>query len=920
MRLTSSADVTTKRSLPSDGPDGVDCVDANTEVSLQDGLVRVVAEDSMDQECTQPMWDDTEDQEDDLLSVDAADERSGQQNRADQPKPWGTLIAGETEIPLEHLQMDDDGSCNQYLFGRTKKNVELDERRMRYIEVPNAMVSARHCLLYCVSQGAGQQMAVFVKCLGTNGIIIKQCSSGEEVQIKQLQTPHYRLHTGDCISLVKDKNKKDGVCSTFYFVDKQPTTPSVAMPPPPGMRSRSSTMSGGSSQGVGNSARRFEDAYTKEEEINEGTCGKVYKAIERRTGKEWAVKIINLKRRGTREQTNSIEDLLREADMMRDMSHDNIIRLQEVFQTPEQLLFVMELVKDGDLLDRILKHGKFDEATARDFMRQLLSAVSYLHERNIVHRDLKPENILLEIRGGRMQVKITDFGLAKRTTNEGLRTFCGTPAYFAPEVLLRRWGTVQGFGRYGPEADMWSVGVVLYVILTGRNPFNDQEKMFHQIANASGLDLEEPDWEPVSVAAKHLVRSLLARDPDHRLKAYEAVKHPWLTTDGPVAASALPALREDTVRHQSSSRPRGRSVASSSANSASTSAASSSRGSKRSAASDRPKDGSRLKPALPFHQRFGGPGSNRGRLSQNSHTSHREAGRLAQGQQQKGRGGGAPSRPCGVGTKRKLAAPAGNSATSSFISGTAASSITSAGLSPPPPPPPPPPHLPLPPPGASAGGACATASSSVSSSSASTAAPTSSSSNRAQSKKALKFVAASDNGNDEDDIDEYSSDDDDRGSRRILHIDAKGHRSSVDSAGLASPPKPKKVKARSPPPPKALEPRNIAEVSVAEPRAALRSVANQHSAVANAMKNAEAKSLPPAASLPLSSSSSSSSSSTSSNNVNDVLMRNCKALKSSQSSQPTPDKVSSKKDVVGSNQEVFRGQKPISNFFGKAKK
>ena len=121
------------------------------------------------------------------------------------------------------------------------------------------------------------------------------------------------------------------------------------------MRSRSSTMSGGSSQGVGNSARRFEDAYTKEEEINEGTCGKVYKAIERRTGKEWAVKIINLKRRGTREQTNSIEDLLREADMMRDMSHDNIIRLQEVFQTPEQLLFVMELVKDGDLLDRILE-------------------------------------------------------------------------------------------------------------------------------------------------------------------------------------------------------------------------------------------------------------------------------------------------------------------------------------------------------------------------------------------------------------------------------------------------------------------------------------------------------------------------------------------------------------------------------------
>ena len=252
--------------------------------SIMADLVRD-ADDSMDQECTQPIWDDTEDQDNDRLGADAGDTSSNSARQSEEtPRPWGKLIAaGDKEIILENLPMH-QGRCNQYLFGRTKKNLSLDEQVVRYIEVSNAMVSAQHCMLYCVPGGLGQKMSVFVNCLGLNGIII-HTRSGHEVPIDQHQEPHYRLHTGDRISLVKDKNKKDGVCSTFYFVDMQqaPSTADAMPPPPPGMRSRSSTMSGGGSQGSGTAPRRFEDFYSKEDEVGEGTCGKVYKAIEHLT-------------------------------------------------------------------------------------------------------------------------------------------------------------------------------------------------------------------------------------------------------------------------------------------------------------------------------------------------------------------------------------------------------------------------------------------------------------------------------------------------------------------------------------------------------------------------------------------------------------------------------------------------------------
>ena len=144
-------------------------------------------------------------------------------------------------------------------------------------------------------------------------------------------------------------------------------------------------------------------------------------------------------------------------------------------------------------------------------------------------------SILLMSKTSDIDVKITDFGLAKRTTRDGLKTFCGTPQYFAPEVLKRR-NTVAGVGRYGREADMWSLGVILYILLSGFPPFSDHT-LFDQIQNAC-YSLEGAEWEVVSACAKDLIRQLLTASPITRFTAHQAIAHPWIAAVHAPAAAA----------------------------------------------------------------------------------------------------------------------------------------------------------------------------------------------------------------------------------------------------------------------------------------------------------------------------------------------------------------------------------------------
>ena len=171
----------------------------------------------------------------------------------------------------------------------------------------------------------------------------------------------------------------------------------------------------------------------------------------------------------------AVRELLKEAELLRLIKHPDIIHLEDVFADSHYLYLVMELLSGGDLFDRLLSKGTYSEGEAMEVTHRLLNAIHFLHVNNIAHRDLKPENILLVSRRSDVEVKLTDFGLAKQINgSKKLKTYCGTPQYFAPEVYHRQHVKKRaGAGRtssgedvgYTFAADMWSLGVMLYVLL-----------------------------------------------------------------------------------------------------------------------------------------------------------------------------------------------------------------------------------------------------------------------------------------------------------------------------------------------------------------------------------------------------------------------------------------------------------------------
>ncbi|XP_006161168.1 calcium/calmodulin-dependent protein kinase type IV [Tupaia chinensis] len=206
------------------------------------------------------------------------------------------------------------------------------------------------------------------------------------------------------------------------------------------------------------------------------------------------------------------------------LSHPNIIKLKEIFETPTEISLVLELVTGGELFDRIVEKGYYSERDAADAVKQILEAVAYLHENGIVHRDLKPENLLYATPAPDAPLKIADFGLSKIVEHQVLmKTVCGTPGYCAPEIL-------RGCA-YGPEVDMWSVGVITYILLCGFEPFYDErgdQFMFRRILNCEYYFIS-PWWDEVSLNAKDLVKKLIVLDPKKRLTTFQALQHPWVT-------------------------------------------------------------------------------------------------------------------------------------------------------------------------------------------------------------------------------------------------------------------------------------------------------------------------------------------------------------------------------------------------------
>uniref|UniRef100_A0AAQ6IVE1 Protein kinase domain-containing protein n=1 Tax=Anabas testudineus TaxID=64144 RepID=A0AAQ6IVE1_ANATE len=199
------------------------------------------------------------------------------------------------------------------------------------------------------------------------------------------------------------------------------------------------------------------------------------------------------------------------------------IQLKEIFETDTDIALVLELVTGGELFDRIVERGYYSERDAAHVIKQILEAVAYLHENGVVHRDLKPENLLYADLSLDAPLKIADFGLSKIIDDQvTMKTVCGTPGYCAPEILRGN--------AYGPEVDMWSVGVILYILLCGFEPFFDprgDQYMYSRILNCD-YEFVSPWWDEVSLNAKDLVSKLIVLDPHKRLSVQEALQHPWV--------------------------------------------------------------------------------------------------------------------------------------------------------------------------------------------------------------------------------------------------------------------------------------------------------------------------------------------------------------------------------------------------------
>lgn len=261
--------------------------------------------------------------------------------------------------------------------------------------------------------------------------------------------------------------------------------------------------------------------------LGSGQYAEVYKATNKKTKMEVAVKKID------RAHSNE-QNLRTEIDILRQFGvHRNIVELYDVYETPEELQLVIELMKGGELFDALVTNGPYEEKDATKHMKAIGGALHFLHTNNVVHRDLKPENLLLTSKNPQEAVlKIGDFGLSKIVKeDEMMKTACGTWAYCAPEVLRCRRDR-KGTGGYGSQCDMYSVGVILFVILAGYHPFDPEgrnsDRKMQDLILKNQWDFNDPAWAEVSNSAKELVKKLIEPDPEKRLSAEQMLKHPWV--------------------------------------------------------------------------------------------------------------------------------------------------------------------------------------------------------------------------------------------------------------------------------------------------------------------------------------------------------------------------------------------------------
>mmetsp|Transcript_20690 Transcript_20690/g.34818 ORF Transcript_20690/g.34818 Transcript_20690/m.34818 type:complete len:389 (+) Transcript_20690:161-1327(+) len=265
----------------------------------------------------------------------------------------------------------------------------------------------------------------------------------------------------------------------------------------------------------------FDETFTLGKVLGEGAFSVVRAATNKQTGQNVAIKCIAKKNLSAEDETA----LKQEVEILKMLDHPHILKCYGFFDEPGMFYLPTEIMEGGELFDRIVKKTYYNEKEARDLILILISTIGYCHSKNIVHRDLKPENLLLAGFEDDSHIKLADFGFAIQTDGYvSLKTQCGTPGYVAPEILSTQ--------RYGKSVDMWSIGVITYILLGGYPPFHDdnQKALFRKIKKGE-FEFHEEYWDCVSAEAKDFISKLIKVNPKERLNCDEAHSHPWLKRD-----------------------------------------------------------------------------------------------------------------------------------------------------------------------------------------------------------------------------------------------------------------------------------------------------------------------------------------------------------------------------------------------------
>ncbi|XP_067094756.1 death-associated protein kinase 2-like [Osmerus mordax] len=269
--------------------------------------------------------------------------------------------------------------------------------------------------------------------------------------------------------------------------------------------------------------QNVEDFYEIGEVLGSGHFGQVRAVRERSSGVRWAGKFLKLRRSASSRLGLERRNVEREVEILQALQHVNVMALKDVFESRVEVVLVVELICGGELFDFIAEKENLSEEEAIEFLKQILKGVGFMHSKHIAHFDLKPENIMLADKTvPHPHIKIIDFGLAQRLTQgEEYKSLCGTPQYIAPEVI--------NYEALSEAADMWSIGVITYILLSGMSPFQG-DKDEETLRNIVGMiyEFEDQYFSQTSVMAKDFIEKLLIKDPIERMTADECLLHPWI--------------------------------------------------------------------------------------------------------------------------------------------------------------------------------------------------------------------------------------------------------------------------------------------------------------------------------------------------------------------------------------------------------